>query len=149
VVVEDPRLENEPMKPIAWMLTALPLLLSAPLQADDLHGSANFLCTTLESHVCAPGGCNEVDTVDLNVPRFILIDADAGTLATTAASGENRQTTSETVSRADDRVLLQGFENDRAFSLLIDESSGEASFAAAGFGVTITAFGVCTPTPGK
>ncbi len=137
------------MKIVARILPLLLTLVSAHAVSDDVSGSRNLLCSTLEAHVCEFGGCTELDIYDLNMPQFITVDTKTKTLATTAASGENRQTTAATLTRENGQLLLQGFENNRAFSLLIHEASGEAFFASAGLGMTVTAFGACTPAPGK
>jgi hypothetical protein len=114
--------------------------------ADDLSAARDILCSTQQVHVCRDAaGCEDVLAADLNIPQFLRIDTRAGKLSTTPASGENRETAAESVSRADGQLVLQGVEAGRAFSLFIDEASGWATFAAAANGRSVTVFAACTP----
>lgn len=130
---------------------ALALLVAAGVaQADDLRGADRFLCSSLEATVCfADGACLVLPPEDLNIPQFIVVDAKAGKLETTEASGERRETKADTVRREDDSIQLQGHEAGRAFSLLINELSGRATFASAAEERGIIVFAACTPMPRK
>lgn len=124
---------------VLWALPAMTL-------ADDVSGARNILCTVLQSDVCLQDiGCTSVAPQELNIPRFIRIDARTGKLATTAASGENRETIAPAVTRADGQLILQGVEQGRAFSLFIDEASGDATFASAADQLGVSVFAACTP----
>lgn len=126
----------------------LPLLavISAVAAADDLRGARQLLCSTLQSQLClSDGECTPVPPAEINVPQFIRLDAKSGTLATTAASGLNRVTTAKSISRSEGQLILQGVELGRAFSLFIDEASGNATFASALDGMSVTVFAACTP----
>ncbi len=126
----------------AWLALAFAL----PAAADDVNGANDILCSTLETTVCFAGGqCVPIFPAELNVPQFIEIDVAAGRLGTTAASGENRSTVAQTVVRNSGHLLLQGMESGRAFSLVIDEISGEGTFASAAEGRGVIAFAACTP----
>lgn len=121
-------------------------LFSAHAAADDLRGARQLLCSTIQSQLClSDGGCTSIQPAEINVPQFIRLDAKSGTLATTAASGLNRVTTAKSVSRSDGELILQGVELGRAFSLFIDEASGNATFASASDGMSVTVFAACTP----
>ena len=114
--------------------------------ADNLANSKQILCSIKNVNVCQPDGdCAAVLASDFNVPQFIEIDTRTGKLSTTAASGENRETEASQVSRADGHLLIHGDQLGRAFSLLIEESSGRASFASVGDGIAVTIFAACTP----
>jgi hypothetical protein len=79
------------------------------------------------------------------MPQFVVVDLPGKRLATTASSGENRSTPLQTIRRAAGLVIVQGHEAGRAFSLLIDELTGRASFASAADSRTVTVFAACTP----
>ena len=114
--------------------------------ADDVSGARNLLCSTLHSEICvSEGGCTPIQPAEINVPRFIRLDARSGKLATTAASGQNRETVAPSVYRSDGELILQGVEAGRAFSLYVDEASGDATFASASDGHSVTVFAACTP----
>ena len=118
--------------------------------ADDLRGADRFLCSALEATVCfADGACLVLPPEELNIPQFIIVDAKAGKLETTEASGERRETKADMVRRADERVQLQGHEAGRVFSLIINEMTGRATFASAADERGVIVFAACTPVPGK
>jgi len=126
------------------MLGAAFLASSAP--ADDLSNSRQILCSVQNVSVCqSDGTCTAAIPSDLNIPQFIEIDTKTGMLATTAASGENRQTAASQVSRTDDHLLINGDQSGRVFSLLIQESTGQASFASVADGDAVIIFAACTP----
>ena len=123
---------------------------SAPLAADDLTGAQRFLCTAVQVTACYDDGeCLTVPPWELNIPQFIEVDLEARTLATTRASGQNRSTPIKNLEREEGQIVLQGFENDRAFSFLITEKTGMASIAVAREGLGVSVFGACTPMPGS
>ena len=129
---------------------ALALLLAPPLSADDLTGAERFLCSAAQVTACYDDGeCLTLPPWELNVPEFIEVDLGAGTLSTTAASGQNRSTPIKNFEREDGLIVLQGFENGRAFSFLITEKTGRASIAVARDGLGVSVFGACTPMPGS
>jgi hypothetical protein len=116
--------------------------------ADNLGNSQQILCSMLNVNVCQSDGvCAAVLPSDLNIPQFVEVDTKTGRISTTAASGENRATEASQVIRADDHLLIHGDEMGRAFSLLIQVSSGQASFASVKDGNATVVFSACTPKP--
>jgi hypothetical protein len=123
-------------------------LAAVPLQADDLTGAERLLCSSLQVTISGEDGTCKVDQPwNLNVPQFFEVDLKTGRLSTTAASGENRATTVDSIKREGGLIILQGFENGRAFSFLIAEETGLVTVAVARDGLGVTAFGACTPMP--
>ena len=134
----------------AAMLAAAVCSVGAPAMADDLTGADRFLCSTLQATVClADGECAVLSPADLNIPQFLEVDLEKKHLATTAASGENRRTPAETVRRVGQDIFLQGYEAGRAFSLLIQETTGQAAFASVAEDRSVVVFAACTPMPGR
>ena len=133
----------------AILVSAVALLSAAgPALADDLHGLDRILCSSVSATVCTADGDCETDLpYNWNIPQFIEIDLAKKVLSTTKASGENRQTPAATLQRADGWIYLQGVEGGRAFSFVIDETSGLVSVAVARKGVTVSVFGACTALP--
>jgi len=82
---------------------------------------------------------------EVNVPRFLVFDLKKKQIGTTEASGENRVTPIQSVTKAEDAIYLQGVEGGRAFSFVISRSSGFMSAAIAREYLTVTGFGACTP----
>ena len=124
------------------------VLTAAALPADDLRGSDSFLCTSSQATICSMDGeCSTQPPWNLNIPQFIEVDLGAMTLATTAASGENRSTPIKNLEREAGLIVLQGVEDERAFSFVIAEEDGMLSVAVARGGVSVAVFGACTPMP--
>jgi len=129
---------------LAAVLAAV--FLSTLAFSDNLTGHDRFLCSAGTVTACTEDGvCLEMATFDLNVPHFVEVDLAKKRLATTQASGQNRVTEIIGLHRKDGVVLVQGMDRGRAFSWLIDESTGLMTVAVATDGFTISVFGACTP----
>ncbi len=132
-----------------WFLMAVVVLANAPgAAADDLTAADSFLCSAAQATVCsADGSCTTEPPWKLDIPQFIEVDLEDKTLSTTEASGENRSTTIKNLEREEGLIVLQGYENGRAFSFVIAEEDGMASIAVARDGISVAVFGACTPMP--
>lgn len=124
----------------------LALAVSPAAKADDLSGVDSILCAASIATVCTPDGdCLTAPPWNWNIPGFIEIDLKGKIMKTTQASGENRSTSVRTMERTDGLILLQGMEQQRAFSFQINEETGMVSVAVARDGVVVSVFGTCTP----
>jgi len=129
-----------------WLLLGALLTLSA--SADDIRGADKLLCSVQQTSLCfAEVECTNIPPTALNIPQFIEIDIKGKKMSTTAASGENRQTPIDSVARKDGHLLLHGYEQERAFTMLVPELTGLASFASVGEDRSVVAFAACTPLP--
>lgn len=130
-----------------WIAMALLIVLAAPvLVADDLTGATKLLCTSVQATSCRDDAECVTDVPwTFNIPQFIEIDTAAKMLSTTKASEELRKSPILTQTRADGLLVIQGLENGRAFSFVINEKDGRLSAAVARDGITVTVFGACTP----
>ena len=114
--------------------------------AEDLTGADRILCAGVQAVYCDTSGACEVGMPwQWNMPEFVEIDFKAKTVSTTRAVERFRQTPIRTLERGNGEIYLQGVENARAFSFVIDEASGVASIAIAVDGMTISVFAACTP----
>jgi hypothetical protein len=121
------------------------LMACSVAQADDVSDIDRLLCSTSVIMLCVEDGeCFQVSVSDSDAPQFLIIDVKKKTVKTTEASGEDRKSVVESLVRRDGRIILQGVENNRAYSLLIEESSGWFSAAIARDGMTNSVFGACT-----
>jgi len=116
---------------------------AAASQAADFDGSKPFLCSLIEAHDCAPGtACIKGLAEDLKLPQFVRIDFQARTFAARGRTSPIRN-----AQRVDGQLIFQGFENGRAFSVTVGESSGRVVGAIAGDGEAFVVFGACTLVP--
>lgn len=121
-------------------------VLFGPARADDLTGIDRFLCSAGSLSVCCDdGACASGEPAELDLPQFIEVDLVQKSLSSTKASKLNRTSALTNLKRANGQIVLQGVENQRAYSLVIDERQGQMSVAIAVGGCSITAFGWCTP----
>lgn len=124
------------------------LALCTGVAADDLSGADAVLCSSAQATLCeADGSCSSGPPWNWNIPDFIEIDFKLQKLSTTRASGENRATVFKNLERGDGKIYVQGVEQGRAFSFVIDKKTGMLSAAVARDGVTVSVFGACTPKP--
>jgi len=122
------------------------LLASTTLPADDLVGADKVLCTAVQATRCSVDeDCWTGPPWSWNIPQFIEVDFKKKQLSTTEASGENRVTPIKNLERNAGIVYLQGVEGGRAFSFVIEESTGALSVAVATKLGTTSVLGACTP----
>lgn len=116
-------------------------------QADNLEGVKEMLCAVSQVQICIENDtCYSALPAELNVPDFVVINPGKKTLKTTKASNQNRSTSFSSVERDNGLIYLQGMENGRAFSFVIDEASGRMTVAISRDGVSVSVFGACTDT---
>ncbi len=134
-----------------WMGSLAVLMvvgLVSPAAAEDIGGADVIVCSAGIVIVCLDDGtCADSPPWTLNIPHFIVVDLKQKKLYTTQASHENRVTPINSVQRVDGFVVLQGYENGRAFNWMVTESTGMVTVTISLEGLSATAFGVCTPKP--
>ncbi len=132
----------------AWAggLTVASALVVAPAAtqaAGPFDGSAPLLCAAIDLVECAAGGeCQKRTAEDVNLPRFINFDFKGQTLA--AADGSNRTAPIQRVERVNGRLILQGGQEGRAWSVVIDEATGSLSAGVVDRQGAFAVFGACT-----
>ena len=140
------------------MITAIPTVVSkvrifalaalmtcSVAQADDVSTADRVLCSVSELMLCVEDGeCYPMSVLDLDVPQFIVVDLKKQTIKTTDASADTRESKVANLARENGRTFLQGVEDNRAYSLLIEEDLGRLTGAVARDGITISVFGACT-----
>lgn len=120
----------------------------APARADNLSGTERFICSAGSVSVCCDDGqCGAGTAAELNLPQFVEVDLAAKSVSTTKASGLNRMSPIEGLTRADGQIVFHGVQNGRAYSFVVIEDTGEMTAAIAAPGCSISAFGACTPLP--
>jgi len=127
------------------VVASVGLLASGAVLADNLEGADRLLCAPEEIKICVEeADCYPAHGSELGVPDFIIVDLKNKKLQTTKASDQTRSTAFSTVNRNAGKIYLQGIENGRAFSFVIDEATGRMTVAVSRDGVAVSAFGACT-----
>ena len=133
------------------MATMLGLMIVIPAlsaTAEDLGGATEFLCSSSWAISCAADQvCETGLPSEWNIPQFVIADLDGKTLSATKASGESRTTPIELVRSDGGLIFILGHELDRAFSIVVSQSTGRMSGSITMENLTVTVFGACTPLP--
>jgi len=128
-----------------WLVASVGLLAGGVALADNLEGADRLLCAPQQIMICVEDAdCYPAHASEIGVPDFIIIDLKNKKMQTTKASEQTRTTAFSSMSRSAGKIFLQGVENGRAFSFLINEATGSLTVAVSRDGVAVAAFGSCT-----
>jgi len=113
--------------------------------AADFDGSRALLCVPTDAIECEGAGeCERTQVEDLNLPRFLTIDFKKKKLTGTVQGAESENTSEiQNVEKLDTQTVLQGIQNGRGWSIVIDAATGDLSAAVAGDEISFVVFGVC------
>ncbi len=118
---------------------------AAPALAAPLDTDKPFICATLTTVECVPGeDCLSGPPSSINAPRFIHLDVAKKEASAERPSGEVVSSTFDVVEAGDAQVVLQGLQNGRAWSLVVDRHSKAMTFTAAMNDAAFVVFGACT-----
>jgi hypothetical protein len=113
--------------------------------AAQLEGSEALLCAVGQITECdADGKCHPVTTEMAKIPRFLKINFEKKIISATEESGRTDVSTIKNFERVDDRLILQGAENGRGWTMVISEETGEMSATVSDEEVGFVVFGACT-----
>jgi hypothetical protein len=109
---------------------ALGLLLAAPAHAEGLDGSAPLRCALAEAAECDEAAqCSDVTLAEVELPELWRVDFAARQLA---SSDGQRTSPIAAVETLDGALVLQGHQNGRGWTLVIERATGHLSGAIAG-----------------
>jgi len=132
---------------IRELLVAVCVLFAGPSVASsaDFDGSRTLLCVPTDAIECEGAGeCERTEVEDLNLPRFLTIDFKAKKLTGTVEGAESADTAQiQNVEKLEAQTVLQGIQNGRGWSIVIDAATGDLSAAVAGDDISFVVFGVC------
>ncbi len=113
--------------------------------AADFDGSRNLLCAPTDAVQCEGAGeCERAEVEDLNIPKFLTIDFKSKELKGTVEGAASDETTKiQNVEKLDNQTVLQGIQNGRGWSIVIDAVLGDMTAAIAGDDISFVLFGVC------
>ena len=127
------------------ILTFVALTACTAAQADDVSDSDRILCSISTLMLCTEDGqCFPLSVLDLDVPQFLVFDLKKKTITTTKASTDHRVSEVANLVRDDNRIFVQGVENNGAYSILIEDDLGRFTGTITRDGITVSTFGACT-----
>jgi hypothetical protein len=113
--------------------------------AGDFDGSKKLICAPSDVFECGPAvECQRATPELVNIPRFIQIDVKKKQLSGSLGTGEKVTTSIQNVATKDGKLTLQGAENARAWSLVIDQETGHMSASVSDNIEGFLLFGGCT-----
>jgi hypothetical protein len=125
-----------------WVLGCIAAALPAASARAEVDGSKPLLCAVTEVVQCDQlGNCVRGTPEDVNIPRFV--DVDPGTKQLREHGGTETSSIQNLV-RGDGRLVLQGAERGRGWSIYISEATGQLSAAISDDGWASAIFGSCT-----
>jgi hypothetical protein len=141
--------ERRMSKRIAWLgyglLVALGWVTSGGAAAAELDGSAPILCAVMGATECDRWGlCDGIDGSSMGLPLFIRVNVGGKALEATDGSGRESVIHSSMLVKEPARLLLQGSEQGRAWSVVIDQNTGEMTAAVADHDGGFLIAGACT-----
>jgi hypothetical protein len=127
------------------VVASVGLFASGVAVADNLEGADRLLCAPEQIMICVEDAdCYPAHRSELGVPDFVIVDLKNKKMQTTKSSEQTRTTALASVSRNGGKIFLQGVENGRAFSFVINEITGSLTVALSRDGVAVSVFGTCT-----
>ena len=120
-------------------------MLTVPAVGGDFDGSKPLICAVIEVSECVPGGeCQLGSAESINIPQFLKINFEGKTISSTPEAGPVRTTKIQNMERADGKLILQGVQNGRAWSMVINETTGKVTMSASDELAGFVIFGACT-----
>jgi hypothetical protein len=120
--------------------------------AADFDGSKPLLCSTVTVNECVPGeGCEQVNNSEIGAPDFVRIDIRKKTMTGTADGAERPSNKIESSAVVGNSLFLQGKasglehlpEDSLAWSISVNQDTGDMVLTASGDEVAFVIFGSC------
>ena len=131
-------------KPIPLLLAACTAVPVSPLAAG-VDWSKPVICAVLRTVECgATEDCKTGSAESIDVPQFLRIDLGKRQMTGIRPNGEQAATTAQTLEDTNNNLILQGIEEGRGWTAVIDKVSGKLVASAAGSQAGFLVFGACT-----
>ncbi len=132
---------------VKWMVLGLLciFMMTQTAVAEDFDGSKPLLCSVIETFECGPGGeCQRGTAESIGIPQFLKISFNDKMISSTPEGGQLRTTKIKNIERADGKLILQGVQNGRAWSMVMIETTGKITLSASDDQAGFIVFGACT-----
>jgi len=122
------------------------LLIPGGAAAGSFDGSRELVCAAMSTVECGyMADCTSGTAEDVDFPTFIRINVKKKTISATEDFGRAVTTEIKNIERSEGRLILQGFEEGRGWSLALSETTGKMVLTASGDQAGFVVFGACTP----
>ncbi len=127
------------------LLSVWAFLSAGPASAATFDGSTELICAFMEAIECdREGTCAEGEADDVVLADFVRIDFKKKQMTLLDEERRGETTAIQRIEKLEDRLVLQGIEGARGWSLSIAHGSGDTVLAVSGDGTAFVAFGECT-----
>ena len=126
----------------AVVLVGLLLLLPTSALAGDIDGKTPLVCDLVDASLCdGVASCADIEFAEIDLPPIYTVDFAAQRLAS-----EDGQRTSPIASKQllDTALVLQGLQNGRGWTMVIDRATGHLSATIADIEGALVIAGACT-----
>jgi hypothetical protein len=124
--------------------TSVGLGCAAIASAAGFDGSQDLLCAPTDVAQCDQSArCEHQSPSDVDLPSFVRVEFGKKRLASIGTP--ERVTPIENIRQQNGLTILQGAENGRAWSLVIDQATGRLTDSIADGEGAFAVFGACTP----
>ena len=131
------------MKRLAVLLAGF--LWASPAASGPFDGSAALVCAYMQTYECnGEKKCQRGDADDVRIPDFVRIDFDKKTITALDEERRGETTTIRHIERTEGRIILQGVEGGRGWSLLLSEATGDTVLTVSDDQDAFVVFGECT-----
>ena len=130
----------------ALVLSVLPAALTlCGAVAAQAQQAPSLLCAVVNVVECSAAGgeCQRATLESANIPRFLKLNPAAKTVA--ATGDDTRTAPIHNVEHMNDRWIMHGGQQGRAWSATVGEKTGQMSVAVVEDQVAFVIFGACTP----
>ena len=125
---------------LSAVLSWVPLSASA----GDFDGTSPLVCSSISAvHCTSDGNCMTGNAASVNLPQFFRIDFAEKAIEAKRPDGETRSTAIDHQESDGGQLILQGGDFGLAWSVAIDEASGQMTISAAASGEAFAVFGAC------
>ena len=127
------------------LLVALVAATPGVVRSAELDGSVPILCAMIAATECDRWGvCDPVDPAAAGLPPFVRVNVAQKSLEATDGSGRKTEIHSFTLAKEQQRLLLQGGEQGRLWSVVIGQRSGEMAASILDHDGGFVISGTCT-----
>jgi hypothetical protein len=129
---------------VTMLTLGISLGVSGALAAGKYDGSLPLLCAPITILECGDdGACQRSTAEEVNIPQFVRVNVAAMTLSGADESG--RTAPIKHLERLTGRIVIQGAQGERGWTVTIAEDTGKMSAVVAGAQEAFVIFGACTP----
>ena len=117
---------------------------TANASAAAVTGQANLMCGSDNVIACADGSCLQGGPETFGLRHYLFVDFQRNIVHGVDENGEEASSPINNTEITENAVILQGFGNDRGWTMGIQRSTGKLTMSSIGVDVNFFIIGNCT-----